>query len=767
MPNTKRPLNVFLCHAREDKGDVHKISVRLTNDGVYTWVDENKILPGHNWELEIRKAVREADVIVICLSKSFNQEGYRQKEMKQALDTAEEKPEGEIFIIPARLADCEIPDRLRKLQCVDMFQDGGYAKLMLALQTRAEAIGATIQKGNISSSKVENSTQNDQAILSSLQSLLEDRYNSVVIEKNMQLVGEALRDILSEHGIGIALLVAHSHGLSSGHIPQMRDNLGKILKQVEIIHDKGDRYTFVHVPVRMIRTDKNELIRRGIMNKKADPTGFIYHEDGLISNFSFDLNSMNKECKTSFSTEDISTMLEHLALHGVLVPANVENRQIQFKDDSAKGMIKKSEDAIYVKYDHRPIRKENLVLPERYNSSEVRAFVANAIRVKSACNYCSISALNPLEATIHSTPLRAKEPHGTERSTVRNYQFGFTFSPFGDPATMCHFLAWDFPHINEQVNNMDPQGYSFSDLIKLVTVINADIDKFCRANKIEIVPKVSGVCNHWAGNSIYHQHYQFFILKEIPALSNKPTGRIITSIDNVTIQSLDWPIPWYEISSSSEDDDKNIMFVADRVAKNWEELNDGFDESYGNGIRIKNHTQNIFVTQDGKRTRAIFVPRFRNKLHAKAQISEHVIEKRSMGAMETLGYFLIDNIADFDMLRNLTPENRNHVGKDLLSNIAPPRDRVVEFEKRVSERLTPRVIHYELKFDEADERPIRERKYLLCHYLMEIIGDKNLSDQQCRILATEANRLLKEKSPQDAYTPDALDKLIVDRHQSN
>ena len=52
--------------------------------------------------MEIRKAVREVDVVVVCLSKQFNQTGFRQKEVRIALEEADKKPEGEIFIIPAR-----------------------------------------------------------------------------------------------------------------------------------------------------------------------------------------------------------------------------------------------------------------------------------------------------------------------------------------------------------------------------------------------------------------------------------------------------------------------------------------------------------------------------------------------------------------------------------------------------------------------------------------------------------------------------------------
>ena len=73
MPEPKRPLKVFLCHARADRDRVHALYTRLTKDGVDTWLDKAKLLPGQDWELEIRKAVREANIMAVCLSEQFKQ----------------------------------------------------------------------------------------------------------------------------------------------------------------------------------------------------------------------------------------------------------------------------------------------------------------------------------------------------------------------------------------------------------------------------------------------------------------------------------------------------------------------------------------------------------------------------------------------------------------------------------------------------------------------------------------------------------------------
>ena len=82
MPEEKRPLKVFLSHAHSDAEAVRAIYDRLTADRVDTWLDKEKLLPGQDWELGIRKAVREADLVIVCLSKQFNQAGYRQKEVR-------------------------------------------------------------------------------------------------------------------------------------------------------------------------------------------------------------------------------------------------------------------------------------------------------------------------------------------------------------------------------------------------------------------------------------------------------------------------------------------------------------------------------------------------------------------------------------------------------------------------------------------------------------------------------------------------------------
>ena len=55
-----------------------------------------------DWEQSIRNAVRESDIVIVCLSrKAVTKEGFVQKEIRFALDIADEKPDGVRYIILA------------------------------------------------------------------------------------------------------------------------------------------------------------------------------------------------------------------------------------------------------------------------------------------------------------------------------------------------------------------------------------------------------------------------------------------------------------------------------------------------------------------------------------------------------------------------------------------------------------------------------------------------------------------------------------------
>jgi TIR domain len=133
---TQKQLLIFLSHASEDKRQVRNLCKRLREDGFDPWLDDERLLPGQDWNLEIEKALRASDAILLCFSGlSAAKEGYIQREYKRAMRYMEEKPEGTIFVIPVRLDDCELPYFIREIQWVDYPAD--YDRLVTSLQMRA------------------------------------------------------------------------------------------------------------------------------------------------------------------------------------------------------------------------------------------------------------------------------------------------------------------------------------------------------------------------------------------------------------------------------------------------------------------------------------------------------------------------------------------------------------------------------------------------------------------------------------------------------
>jgi DNA segregation ATPase FtsK/SpoIIIE-like protein len=150
MKSVDRPLRVFLCHSSNDKPAVRELYQKLRAEPwIQPWLDEEELYPGQDWNMEIEKAIEATDVIIVCLSKnSITKEGYVQKEIKTALDYADYKPEGTLFIIPIRLEECEPPRSLSRWQYTDYFEDQhehAFERLIVSLKKRTESLNLNIE----------------------------------------------------------------------------------------------------------------------------------------------------------------------------------------------------------------------------------------------------------------------------------------------------------------------------------------------------------------------------------------------------------------------------------------------------------------------------------------------------------------------------------------------------------------------------------------------------------------------------------------------
>ena len=137
-----RNLRIFLCHASEDKPAVRDLYTRLVNNGYKPWFDEEDLVAGQNWELEIARALRRSDVVLVCSSQqSVAKTGFVQKELREAIELAQMQPEGAIFLIPVKLDECSLPDFLSRYQWVEYSNGDGYHNLTRALHAKAASLG--------------------------------------------------------------------------------------------------------------------------------------------------------------------------------------------------------------------------------------------------------------------------------------------------------------------------------------------------------------------------------------------------------------------------------------------------------------------------------------------------------------------------------------------------------------------------------------------------------------------------------------------------
>ncbi len=146
---------VFISYAHEDRIAAESLHRDLRCEGFDAWIDSQDLLAGSNWAHEIRKAIHNSQYFILLLSKKcMTKRGFVHREIREALAVAQELPENKIFLVPARLEECEIThEHLNSLHWVDLFPDWGcgVATIMKSLSRRnlaPESITSKLQKGN-------------------------------------------------------------------------------------------------------------------------------------------------------------------------------------------------------------------------------------------------------------------------------------------------------------------------------------------------------------------------------------------------------------------------------------------------------------------------------------------------------------------------------------------------------------------------------------------------------------------------------------------
>ena len=127
-------ITIFISYAREDHAVAAQVYQFLSDYGYKPWMDKKDLIAGQTWMDEVRKAIVTSQFFVALMSeKSLGKRGYVQKEIRFALDVLGEIPPGQIYFIPVRLDECEIPDPIRRLHWIDLYESNDLKELISAI----------------------------------------------------------------------------------------------------------------------------------------------------------------------------------------------------------------------------------------------------------------------------------------------------------------------------------------------------------------------------------------------------------------------------------------------------------------------------------------------------------------------------------------------------------------------------------------------------------------------------------------------------------
>jgi len=123
--------HAFVSYVREDADAVSRLVSILQAASIPVWKDTENLWPGEDWQQKIREAIEDGSLAFIaCFSTNSVQKPktYMNAELRLAVDQIRLMAPGQVWLLPARLDDCELPDfdlgnnrTLNSLQRIDLF----------------------------------------------------------------------------------------------------------------------------------------------------------------------------------------------------------------------------------------------------------------------------------------------------------------------------------------------------------------------------------------------------------------------------------------------------------------------------------------------------------------------------------------------------------------------------------------------------------------------------------------------------------------------
>lgn len=105
---------VFISYAMEDELKAEMLVEELRSRNITVWFDQHNLNPGDRLIPKIKRAIRDADVFLACISPAYSEkypDSWVKKELRIVIQ--EEEETGEIKAIPVRIRpDGKVPEEL-------------------------------------------------------------------------------------------------------------------------------------------------------------------------------------------------------------------------------------------------------------------------------------------------------------------------------------------------------------------------------------------------------------------------------------------------------------------------------------------------------------------------------------------------------------------------------------------------------------------------------------------------------------------------------
>ena len=104
--------NIFMSYSRRELGFVDDLVSKLEGEGYYVWLDYRVLIPGTPWKGQIDKGLKDADTVLLVVSKASLSSKYVALEWQHFLETNKR-------VILLIFEAVDLPKELEKYEWVD------------------------------------------------------------------------------------------------------------------------------------------------------------------------------------------------------------------------------------------------------------------------------------------------------------------------------------------------------------------------------------------------------------------------------------------------------------------------------------------------------------------------------------------------------------------------------------------------------------------------------------------------------------------------